>query len=158
LLEIKPAPCAYKDPAAPARPRTRMAAQPDAMVAAYNAVFSVHGAAPLARAGPHTAYVEDRLRILLGTRHDAPLNASSVCALAPDALLRLLFHAVAGTYISGPSALRKDVCRLEADPVTGTLEVTRDGGENEEVLTVVSLVLLCVLAVLLYRQAPPRRQ
>jgi hypothetical protein len=73
--------------------------------------------------------------------------------MGSDALLRLLFHAVAGTYISGPSALRRDVCRLEADQVTGTLEVTRDGGDNEEVLTVVSLVLLCVLAVLLYRQA-----
>lgn len=125
----------------------------DAMVTAYNAVFSVHGGAPLARTGQHVHYVEDRLRILLSARPDRPLNLSSVCAMRSDALLRLLFHAVAGTYISGPSALRKDLCRLEADQVTGTLEVTRDGGENEEVLTVVSLVLLCVLAVLLYRQA-----
>jgi len=125
----------------------------DAMVAAYNAVFAVHGGAPLARTGAHVHYVEDRLSILLGSRPDRPLNVSDVCSMGSDALLRLLFHAVAGTYISGPSALRRDVCRLEADQVTGTLEVTRDGGDNEEVLTVVSLVLLCVLAVLLYRQA-----
>lgn len=92
---------------------------------------------------------------MLQTPPGKPLNVSAVCALAPDALLRLLFNAVAGTYISGNSALRKDVCRLEADQVTGTLEVTRDGGSNEEVLTVVSLVLLCVLAVLLFRQAKP---
>ena len=125
----------------------------DAMVAAYNAVFSVHGGAPLARTGAHVQYVEDRLRILLRAPPNQPLNVSSVCSIGTDALLRLLFHAVAGTYISGNSALRKDVCRLEADQVTGTLEVTRDGGDNEGVLTVVSLVLLCVLAVLLYRQA-----
>jgi hypothetical protein len=123
------------------------------MVAAYNAVFSVHGGSPLASTGQHVLYVEDRLRILLAAPPGLPLNVSSVCAMGQDALLRLLFHAVAGTYISGTSALRKDVCRLEADQVTGTLEVTRDGGDNEEVLTVVSLVLLCVLAVLLYRQA-----
>jgi hypothetical protein len=122
------------------------------MVAAYNAVFSVHGGAPLARPGAHVLYVEDRLRILLNASANRPLNVTSVCTMGTDALLRLLFHAVAGTYISGNSALRKDVCRIEADQVTGTLEVTRDGGGDEEVLTVVSLVLLCVLAVLLYRQ------
>jgi hypothetical protein len=128
----------------------------DALVGAYNAVFSVRGAAALASRGPHLEYVEDRLRVLLATPLDARLNASSVCGLAPEALLRLLFKAVAGDYIAGGGALGGDACRLVADQRSGVLELTRGGDEDEVALTVVSLVLLCVVAVLLYRQAAAR--
>jgi len=127
-----------------------------ALVDAYNAVFSVRGAAPLAAVGPHLDYVEDRLRVLLAAPPDAPLNVSSVCGLAPDALLRLLFKAVAGDYIAGGGALGGDACRLVADQRSGALELTRVGDEDEAALTVVSLVLLCVVGVLLYRQTAAR--
>lgn len=126
----------------------------DALVEAYNAVFSVVGAAPVTGLGPHVQYAEDRLRVLLAAPPDAPLNASSlVCALPADALLRLLFRAVAGDYLAGPGALGGDECRLLADQRTGALELSRGGAQNEAVLTVIALVLLCVLAVLLYRQS-----
>jgi hypothetical protein len=125
----------------------------DALVRAYNDVFSVRGSAPITEAGVHVQYVEDRLRVLLGARPDAPLNLTSVCALAPDAFLRLLFKAVAGDYISGATALGGGMCRLTADQRTGALEVTHGGAQHEVVLTVISLLLLCVLGVLLYRQA-----
>ena len=128
----------------------------DALVDAYNAIFAVRGASQLVGEGPHVQYVEDRVRILLAVPHDAPLNISSVCALAPDALLRLLFKAVAGDYISGPGALGGDSCRLLADQRSGSLELTRGGDNNEAVLTVISLVLLCVIGVLLYRQPAGR--
>lgn len=128
----------------------------DDLVSAYNAVFSVRGASTLAGVGPHVHYAEDRLRVLLAVPPDAPLNLSSVRAQAPGALLRLLFKAVAGDYISGPGALGGDACRLLADQRTGALGLVRGEESNEAVLTVVSLVLLCVIGVLIYRQTAPR--
>ena len=127
-------------------------ASADALVEAYNAVFSVHGGAPLLRAGRHVEYVEDLVRALVGAPAFRPLNLTAVRALPQSTLLRILFKAVAGNFVSGKSALRSDVCRLEADQVTGTIEVWRDGGENEAVLMVMCLILLCVLAVMLYRR------
>ena len=124
----------------------------DVLVGAYNDVFSVRGSAPVATPGIHVQYVEDRLRVLLDAPPDAPLNLSSVCALAPEALLRLLFKAVAGDYIAGPGALGGDACRLVADQRTGTLELEHAGAQGEVVLTVVSVLLLCALGVLLSRQ------
>ena len=124
----------------------------DILVAAYNTVFSVRGGAPVLRAGSHVEYVEDLLRRLVGANPAGPLDLSAVRALPQDRFLGLLFRAVAGNFISGPSALRSDVCRLEADQVTGTIEVTRDGGDNEAVLTVIALILLCVLAIMMYRR------
>lgn len=125
----------------------------DALVAAYNEVFSVRGSAPVESPGVHVQYVEDRLRVLLAARPDAPLNLTSVCALAPEALLRLLFKAVAGDYIAGAGALGGDACRLVADQRTGTLELVHAGAQDEVVLIVISLLLLCVLAILLRRLA-----
>lgn len=125
---------------------------PRALLDAYNDVFDVRGGARLASAGAHLQYVEDRLRVLLGTAPFSPLNLSDVRALPQAPLLRLLFRAVAGDFVAGPSALRAPVCRLEADPVSGTIEVTREGSGHEAVLTVIAVVLLCVLAVSMYRR------
>ena len=127
-------------------------ADPSALVDAYNAVFSVRGGARLASPGPHVGYVEDRLRVLVGAPPFAPLDLARVRALPQADLLRLLFRAVAGAYIAGPSALRGEVCRIQADQATGGLEVARGGGDHEAVLTVVAVVLLCVLGAMLYRR------
>lgn len=124
----------------------------DALVNAYNAVFSVRGGAPLLRAGAHVEYVEDLARGLVGATPFQPFDLRAVRAMPQERLLQVLFKAVAGNFVAGGSALRTDVCRLEADQVTGTIEVWRDGGENEVVLTVISLILLCVLAVMLYKR------
>lgn len=131
---------------------TRETPSSEDLVAAYNSVFSLRGGAAIAGGGTHVEYTEDLVRRLLGADASAPLDLGFVRSLPQSRLLRLLFKAVAGDFISGPSALRGDVCRLQADPVSGTLEVTRDGGDNEVVLTVISLILLAVLAVMLYRR------
>jgi hypothetical protein len=130
----------------------------ESMVAAYNAVFTVKGGAPILRPGAHTGYVEDLLRRLVGAPPWRPLDLAAVRAMPEDKFLQILFKAVAGNFISGPSALRSDVCRLEADQVTGTIEVTRDGGDNEAVLTVITLILLCVVAVMVYRRERAQMQ
>jgi hypothetical protein len=124
----------------------------DSLVDAYNAVFSVHGGAPVIKTGKHTDYVEDLVRALVGTPAFQPLNLTAVRALPQSSLLRILFKAVAGNFVSGQTALRTDVCRLEADQVTGTIEVWRDGGENEVVLIVITLILLGVLVGMLYNR------
>jgi hypothetical protein len=127
-------------------------ADPSALVDAYNAVFSVRGGAQLASPGQHVGYVEDRLRILVGAPPFAPLDLARVRALNQTDLLRLLFRAVAGAYIAGPSALRGEVCRIQADPTTGGLEVALGGGNHEAALTVVAVALLCALGDMLYRR------
>ena len=127
----------------------------ESLVAAYNAVFTVRGGAPVLRPGSHVEYVEDLLRRLVGANPWRPLDLAGVRAMPEDKLLQILFKAVAGNFISGPSALRSDVCRLEADQVTGTIEVTRDGGDNEVVLIVITLILLCVVGIMLYRREHP---
>jgi hypothetical protein len=132
--------------------------EPAALVDAYNAVFSVRGGAPLATPGPHVEYVEDRLRVLLGGAPFAPLDLSRVRALSQPDLLRLLFRAVAGAYVTGPSpALRPGACAIRADQVTGGLELVRVGGDHEALLTVIAVVLLCVLAAVMYRRDRPPR-
>ena len=124
----------------------------DALVEAYNSVFSVRGGAPVLRAGVHVDYVEDLARGLVGAPPFQPFDLQAVRTMPQARLLKVLFKAVAGNFVAGTSALRTDMCRLEADQVTGTIEVWRDGGENEVVLSVISLILLCVLAVMLYRR------
>ena len=124
----------------------------ESLVAAYNAVFTLKGGAPVLRPGAHVEYVEDLIRRLVGANPWRPIDLAGVRAMQEDKFLQILFKAVAGNFISGPSALRSDVCRLEADQVTGTIEVTRDGGDNEAVLTVIALILLCVLAIMMYRR------
>ena len=124
----------------------------DELVAAYNAVFAVDGGAPLAGPGPHVDYAEDRLRALLGAPPGAPLNLSAVCALPVAPLLRLLFQAAAGEYVTNAGALEPQACRLVADQATGALAVARDGDGSEAALTAIALVLLCVVAALLYRR------
>jgi hypothetical protein len=76
--------------------------------------------------------------------------------MSEDKLLQILFKAVAGNFVSGPSALRSDVCRLEADQVTGTIEVTRDGGGSEVVIIVICVILLGVVGLLVYRKENPQ--
>ena len=127
-----------------------------ALLDAYNDVFDVVGGARLISSGPHTHYVEDRLRTLLRAPPDSPLDLGLFRALPQADLLKILFRAVAGEFVSGPSSLRPATCRLEADPVSGTIEVTRDGDGHEAVLTVIAVVLLCVLAVTMYRRERPR--
>ena len=58
--------------------------------------------------------------------------------------------------LAGAGALGGDSCRLLADQRSGALELTRAGDGAEVVLTVISLVLLCVVGVLLYRQPAGR--
>lgn len=121
------------------------------LVSAYNDVFSVRGGAPLSKYGPQVQYAEDLLRRVVPSRPFQPLNLTEIRSIPRNQLMRLLFKAIAGHFISGPSALRGDVCRLVADPATGTLEVTRDGGGSEVALTVIALILLIVLGVTLYK-------
>ena len=124
------------------------------LVSAYNSVFSVRGGAALTKRGPQVQYVEDLLRRMpeLGSPAFAPLDLASLRSLPKAQLLRLLFKAVAGHFIAGPSSLRRDVCRIQADPLSGKLEVYRDGGDNEVVLIVISLILLFVIFMMLYRK------
>lgn len=124
------------------------------LVEAYNSVFSVRGGAPVAKHGPQVDYVEDLLKRVadLGAPPFRPLELGEIRALPKNQLVRLLFKAVAGHFIAGPSSLRGGVCRLQADPVSGTLELYRDGCNNETVLVVIAMVLLCVLVVMLYRR------
>jgi hypothetical protein len=121
-------------------------------VQAYNEIFSLRGGAPVANYGRQAEYVEDLVRRMASLPASDPLDLAAIRALPKDQMLRMVLKAVAGHFISGRSSLRGDVCRLEVDPVSGTLEVTRDGGQNEVVLTVISFLLLIVLFVMLYRK------
>jgi hypothetical protein len=121
------------------------------LVSAYNDVFSVRGGAPLSKYGQQVQYAEDLLRRIVPSRPFQPLNLTEIRNMPRNQLMRLLFKAIAGHFIAGPSSLRGDVCRLVADPVSGTLEVTRDGGGSEVALTVIALILLIVLGVTLYK-------
>lgn len=121
-------------------------------VSAYNDVFTLRGGAPVAKHGRQVEYIEDLVRRMVAAPAFEPLELSRIRALPRNQLMRLLLKAVAGHFISGSTSLRGDVCRLLADPVSGTLELTRDGGENEVVLTVIGLILLVVLAVMLYKK------
>ena len=107
------------------------------------------------RPGAHVEYVEDLLRRLVGANPWRPLDLAGVRAMPEGKFLQILFKAVAGNFISGPSALRSDVCRLEADQVTGTIEVTRDGGGSEVVIIVICVILLGVVGLLVYRKENP---
>lgn len=122
------------------------------MVSAYNDVFSVRGGASVVKHGRHVQYTEDLLRKLVSAPAFQPLDLSFIRSLPRDQFLRLLFKSVAGHIVAGPSSLRTDVCSIVVDPVSGTLDLTRDGGQNEVVLQVISLVLLIVLGVMLYKK------
>jgi hypothetical protein len=123
---------------------------PQALLAAYRAVFRVRGGAEIVGPGPTTAYAADRLRVLLGGQ--GPLDLAPARALAQPELLRLLFLAVAGDYVTGPAALQPALCRLEADPITGTLAVTSARPDAEAALTVIAVVLLLVVVMTTYRR------
>jgi hypothetical protein len=126
---------------------------PSALVEAYNAVFAIDGGAVLASPGRHVGYVEDRLRVLAGAPPFEPLDLARVRALPQADLLRLLFRAVAGAYVTGPAGgLRAGACLIRADQTTGGLEVARAAGDHEAVLTVIAVVLLCVVGAMLYRR------
>jgi hypothetical protein len=130
------------------------------LVEAYNAVFSVRGGATVAKRGPQVHYAEDLLRRMpeLGAQAFRPLDLAEIRSLPKNQLMRLLFKAVAGHFIAGPSSLRGDVCRLEADPASGALELVRDGGTSQVALVVIALVLLCVLFVMLYKREQEREK
>jgi hypothetical protein len=125
------------------------------LVSAYNDVFSVRGGALVSGKGAHVDYAEDLVRRAVGAPAFLPLNLTSIRNAPKSQLIRLLFKAVAGHFVAGPSSLRGDVCRLLADPVSGSLELTRDGGESEVVLIVISLVLLGVVFVMLCKRRDP---
>lgn len=122
------------------------------LVSAYNDVFSVRGGALVSGKGAHVEYAEDLVRRAVGAPAFRPLNLTEIRNTPKNQLMRLMFKAVAGHFIAGPSSLRGDVCRLLADPVSGTLELTRDGGENEVVLIVISLILLAVVFVMMCKR------
>ena len=126
------------------------------LIAAYQSVFTVHGGATVASVGPPVQYVEDRLRVLLGVPPTGPFDLAYVRGMDRQTLLTLLFKSVAGDYTAGPNALRPDVCRLVSDPATGVIEVTRNGEDDEPVLIVISVVLLCVLVIMMYRRDAAR--
>ena len=125
------------------------------LVSAYNDVFAVKGGALVSRKGAHVEYAEDLVKRAVGAPAFRPLNLTDIRNAQKNQLVRLMFKAVAGHYIAGPSSLRGDVCKLLADPVSGSLELTRDGGENEVVLTVISLILLAVVLVMLCKRRDP---
>jgi hypothetical protein len=125
------------------------------LVAAYNDVFAIKGGAVVSRRGVHVEYAEDLLRRAVEVPAFRPLNLTEIRNVPKGQLVRLLFKAVAGHFIAGPSSLRGDVCRLLADPVSGSLELTRDGGEDVVVLTVISLILLAVVLVMLCKRRDP---
>lgn len=127
------------------------------LVQAYQSVFTPKGGSTVATVSPPVTYVEDRLRVLVGIDPDDPLDLSRVRAMDQARLLQLLFRAVAGDFTAGPNALRPDVCRLVSDPVTGFVDVTRSGEEDEPVLAVIAIILLCVTGVMMYRHPPPAR-
>jgi hypothetical protein len=131
---------------------------PEDLVEAYNSVFSVKGGAPVAKYGRQVQYVEDLLRRLpeAGAPAFEPLDLARIRALPKGQLLRLLFKAVAGHFVAGPGSLRRDVCRIQADPISGALDLYRDGCSSEVALTVIALVLLCVLSVMIYRREAAR--
>lgn len=112
--------------------------------------------------GPPVAYAVDRLRVLLGSSLP-PTGAgepdlSLVRTLDQDELLRLLFLAVAGDYVTGPSALHPVICRLEADPITGAVDVVSGRADAEAALTVIAAVLLLVVVMNAYRREPGAKQ
>lgn len=125
------------------------------LVSAYNDVFAVKGGALVSGKGAHVEYAEDLVRRAVAAPAFRPLNLSDIRGTPKNQLLRLLFKAVAGHFIAGPSSLRGDVCRLLADPVSGSLELTRDGGDNEIVLMVISLILLAVVFVMMCKRRDP---
>ncbi len=128
------------------------------VVRAYQRVFRVRGGAEIMGRTPPVSYALDRLRVLLGEAalpvSASPLDLSAVRALEHDALLRLLFLAVAGDYVTGPAALRPMICRIEADPITGTLDVVSGRADAEAALTVIAVVLLLAVVMGVYRREP----
>jgi len=132
-----------------------------AVVRAYRRVFKVRGNAEIVGHGPPVSYATDRLRVLLGDTlpgsshgESTVLDLSPVRTLPSDELLRLLFLAVAGDYVTGPAALHPVICRLEADPITGTLDVVSGRADAEAALTVIAVVLLLVVIMGAYRREP----
>lgn len=130
------------------------------LVDAYNAVFSIKGGAALSKTGPQVNYAEDLVKRVaeVGAPPFEPLDLGKIRALPRNQLMRLLFKAVAGHFVSGPSSLRSDVCRLQADPVSGALEVVRDGADSEVVLIVISAILLFVLVFMLYKRETEKKE
>ena len=125
---------------------------PDALLAAYNAVFSVTGASSLDAHTPPLAYAEDRLRVLLRVPPGEPTDLSSVRNMSQSELLVLLLQSVAGSYVSGRGALNPGACHFVSDAATGVLEVVRQDPDSVPVLTCIAVLLLCVLTLQVYRR------
>jgi len=122
-----------------------------ALITAYSSVFRVKGGATVVGFAPPVSYAADRLRVLLDI-HGEQIDLARVRSLDQPTLLRLLFLAVAGDYVTGPAALHPVICRIEADPFTGTLDVVSGKTSAENALTVIAVVLLLVIVVFTYRK------
>lgn len=128
------------------------AIDPGALLTAYSTVFSVSGANTLESGTPPLTYAEDRLRVLLRTAANEPLDLSTVRNMSQGDLLVLLLQSVAGSYVSGSSALDTGACHFVSDPATGVLEVVREDPDSVPVLTCITVLLLCVLTLQVYRR------
>ena len=110
------------------------------------------GSVKLNTPGPPTQYAIDRLRILT----NCPVNETDVVSftrnLSTPKLLEILFKAVAGDYVSGPSALSVNICRLQSDPMTGMLSLVDETQENRTVLTIFVVILFVILGYLIYKK------
>ena len=122
----------------------------DMVLDAYVSVFSVASNARIASYGPAPAHAYDQLRVLFppGPAAD-PLAAAR--ALPDHELMRVLFKALAGHFVTGPSALRPAICTIQADPRTGRLDVSSNELNTETVLGVLCILLLLVVLGLLFR-------
>jgi hypothetical protein len=125
---------------------------PDTLLSAYNAVFSVSGTDSMDANSPPVAYAEDRLRVLMRVAPGLTTDLDFVRNTTQGELLILLFQSVAGSYISGRGALNKGSCNLVSDPATGILEMVTHDPDSIPVLTCITVVLLCVLTLQVYRR------
>jgi hypothetical protein len=132
------------------------------LIAAFNAVFKVPTFAMIAdniTNSPSITYVQDRLKLLLQVPPHTELSRDSVCAnLDDDALLRVLFRAVAGDYITGASTLdpgsTPSRVSIVSDAVTGYLTLQEPSKrDTENILTAMCVILLGVLFLRIYKQA-----
>lgn len=129
-----------------------LAARDTSMVLnAYVSVFSVASNARVASYGPAPAHAYDQLRVLFPPNDPAADPLAAARGLPDDELLRVLFKALAGHFVTGPSALRPAICTIQADPRTGRLDVSSNELNTETVLGVLCILLLLVVLGLLFR-------
>lgn len=121
------------------------------LLAIYNDVFSMKGNVKLYSPGPPLQYIVDRIYILT----ECPVTSNimdCVYRLPQEKMASLLFKAVAGDYIAGPTAFSVDICRIQSDPMTGFLSFVDETQENRTVLTIFVVILFVILGYIIYER------